>query len=249
MIEQILETYRESLREDSTSNLRVISEILLHNSGPAARSYLYANQCGCRFTTYILFTMIYLKCAYPQIHPFVFFVKELFHKDNLMSNIIQNGLLSNQIIKFPSSLCNNDTLTIVQILRSEMDINYNYTPKHTFLIYKDKTKKVNNYTVFSSWNPPVIPLIVTPDQSFEDLKYFIDNLSHYPSYQKTLFGIDEPIGDDLKIVCFTDNYIKKNFKSVDVCERNSTKKNTSYNRSRRQYRNNTMLNKNILRSR
>jgi hypothetical protein len=210
MIDQIIRKYKESLREDSTSNLRVISEILLQNSGPATRTYLYANQSGCKFTTYILFTMIYFKCENPKIKPFISFVKQLFHKDNPMSNIIQDGLQRNQYTEFPSRLCKNDTLTIVQILRSVYELGYNYTPKHTFLIYKDKTKKINNYTVFSSWNPPLIPLIVTPNQSFTQLNDFLDNMYAYTDYQKILFGIDEPIGDGLKIVCFTDKYIKQN---------------------------------------
>tara|TARA_B100000035_G_C20739258_1_gene438995 strand:- start:74 stop:655 length:582 start_codon:yes stop_codon:yes gene_type:complete len=164
-----------------------------------------------------------------------------------MSNIIQKGLQREQQTYFPSRLYKNDTLTIVQILQSSYDLGYNYTPIHMFLIYKDKKK--NNYTVFSSWNPPIIPLIVTQNQTFSKLSTFIDNMSNDPEYQKTLFGIDEPIGDRLKIVCFTDKYIKNNFQSFDVCERNSTKKNTIYNRPRRQYRNNTLLNKNILRTR
>jgi hypothetical protein len=218
MIKQIVDTYWDSLKEDSISPLRVITEKLL-DSGPAARSYLYTNQSGCRITTYILFTMIYFKCANPQVRPFLKFVRPVFFTLNPMIEITLRGLSRNQKTRFPSRLNESDTLTIVQILRSEYELNYRYSPTHTFLIYKDRTKKENNYTVFSSWNPPMIPLIVTPNQSFTDLRDFIDNMSDYPAYQKKLFGIDEPIhgSDRLKIVCFTDNYIKDNFKSVDIC--------------------------------
>lgn len=237
IINKYVKKYKEAIEKHSTSELRIISEILL-DSGPSNK----IDMVGCRFVARLLFTMMYLNCMSPSLgSSFIEIYKELFYDKSLMSDIINIGMNRRFAESIDTNILKESNITLVQILTYSEDAGNIYTPTHTFLICKNNK---NRYTVLSSWNPPKIHLIQTNNLTFIYLHNFLSDICNNVDIQKKLFGIKDNyiIRGDIKVVCFSDDYINKNYPHIytdDICDNDNHKtmnNNKNENKSRTKYR-------------
>ena len=215
MISELISAYKESLLTHSISRLRVISDIIL-GAGPSYK--IGDDQSGCRFTASLFFTIIYINCIHPDIKSFITFYREIFNTSSEWGKLFYQGISKTNApyTIFPSNINTHSKLTIVQILTTFPGFRSMYSPKHTFLVYKNGQ---DDYIIFSSWNPPLIELKVT-HLSYEEVYDFIDDIKRNNNiYKQTeIFGNDIPITGDIHIACLTDEYVTSTYVNNVICE-------------------------------